>query len=230
MLALEIPLSHWNDFIQEEDFHYALTHLILSNKEYREKYQQLRKSLPLDKELWLDNSFNELHYSASIEDILKAIDYIEPTHVVGLEEYDPKENIKATVYSKNEFSKRGLNVKLVSCWRGTKYDLNLLQSISDVVALPYDSLRSTPCSKWGCDSRNYHYFGFKNLDELRCYPPRSLDTSAPIRAAMLGIDLSERERRPKNLPLFSLYMKLTKEQVTLAKSNIKAIKKAMKGE
>jgi hypothetical protein len=215
-LALEIPLNHWDTFAPECDFHYALAQLVLENKNYAKIYRSIKTKL------FLDNGFNELRKDIGIDSLLKAYDLIEPTHVTALEAFDPEENIKAVIKTKTEFAQRGIKTKLVGCWRGGKKDLDILLEVCDIVALPYDDFREKALRLK--PSGLFHFFGFKNLDEIRRHPPRSLDTSVPIRAAMLGISLRTRERRPKNLPLFNLQLKLTKEQIELALDNIRAIK------
>lgn len=219
--SLEIPLNHWDVFAPHCDFHYALADFVLNNKDYAKTYSKLKG------EKWLDNSFNELREDIGVEKLLKAADIINPTHITALEAFSPKENIKNVLKTKKEFSKRGLNYKIVGCYRGGKKDLEILLEICDIVALPYDDYRAKPLAWFNSDI--FHYFGFKNLDELRRYPPRSLDTSVPIRAAMYGIDLRVRERRPKKLPLFDKTLNLTKEQIKLAVLNIEAIKEAGNG-
>jgi len=223
-LSLEIPLNHWDTFSPFCDFHYALAPFALVHKDYAKVYKKVSES---KKELWLDNGFNEERRDIGIDALLKACDLVEPTHVTALEAFDAQENIKNVIKTKEEFSKRHLPYKLIGCYRGGRKDLELLFELCDIVALPYDDYREKPLS-W-IDSSRVHFFGMKNLDELRRHPPRSLDTSVPIRAAMVGIDLKLRERRPRNIPLFNKTLDLTKEQVALAIHNIHAIKEAGNG-
>lgn len=220
-LSLEIPLTHWDIFAPECDFGYALADIALKEKTYANLYRVLAG------EKWLDNSFNELREDIGIDKLLKAMELVEPTHVTALEAIDPEENIRAVIRTKEEFARRGIKTKLVGCWRGGKKDMEILSELCDIVALPYDGFREKALKLK--PSNSFHFFGFKNLDEVRRHPPRSLDTSVPIRAALLGIDLKNRERRPKNLPLFDLKLKLTKEQIELALRNIRSIKEAGNG-
>lgn len=217
-LALEIPLNHWDTFSPLSDFGYALAHLVLEHKDYAKRYREFKGKLVLD------NGFNELHEDIGIDALLKACDLVEPTHITALEAFDSQENIKNVLRTKEEFTKRHLPYKIIGCYRGGRKDLELLMQICDVVALPYDDYREKPLSWF--PSSSFHFFGMKNLDELRRHPPMSLDTSVPIRAAMVGIDLSLRERRPRGIPLFDKKLELTKEQVALAIHNIKAVKEA----
>lgn len=220
-LALEIPIRHWYDFIDYEDFHYTLVHLVNTHQEYRHRYQSLKD----DKDLWLDNSFNELRETVSIGEILKGIEAIGPTHVVVMEAFDPKRNLVLAELTKTELVKRGLgSLKTVACWRGTQWEMKTLKQIVDIVALPYDSNRNYGLSI--SNAKDHHFFGFRNFDEVRKWKPLSLDTSAPIRAAAMGIDLRERSRRPKNLIPFDPWMELTPQQVFLAQTQILSLKAA----
>ena len=221
-LALEIPLNYWDIFFPLEDFHYVLIDFLLKNKAYREKYTNLPKD---KKDVWLDNSFNELKVSAPLDHILKGIDILNPTHVVTLEKATPSDNLVAIEKTLKEFSKRGIKVKTVGCWKGTKWEVKLLKEMVDIIGFPYDLNRVYGLDQ--IDSRLTHYFGFKNLDELKKNPPNSLDTSVPIRAAMLGISLSERKRRPKHLPLYTPSLTLSSSQIELAKENIEVIKSCL---
>lgn len=117
------------------------------------------------------------------------------------------------------------NTLAIAMWVGEKRHLKLLEKTVDIVALPWWRPRSVYVTPEA--SNRYHYYGFCNLDELRRFPVRSLSTSVPITAAMIGIDIRDRERRPKNLPKFSYDLKLNNAQIDLAISNIQAIKEAM---
>lgn len=220
-LALEIPLRHWDVFNQFCDFGYALAQLVLEDKEYAKVYKDYKGKL------FLDNGFNELRRDIGIDSLLKACDLIEPTHVTALEALDSQQNLKNILKTVDEFKKRNLPYKIVGCFRGGKRDLDILMQVCDIVALPYDDFRGRSLSWYG--GERFHFFGFKNIDEIKRYKPASLDTSVPIRAAQLGIDLTTRERRPQRLPDFDRYAVLSKDQLELAVYNVKAIKTAGNG-
>lgn len=220
-LSLEIPIRYYDIFEPYCDFHYALAQMVLEDNDYAKLYRSKQG------EIWLDNGFNELRRDIGIDSLLRACDAIGPTHVTALEALDPQENLHNVIKTVEEFGKRGLPFKIVGCFRGGKKELATLMKICDLVALPYDDYRERPL-KWHSAS-NFHFFGFKNLDEVRRHKPKSLDTSVPIRAAQVGIDLKFRERRPSKIPDFDRYATLTKEQLELAILNIKAIKIAGNG-
>lgn len=122
----------------------------------------------------------------------------------------------------------------VSLWIGDRSHLKLLKEIADVVALhwkaeaaggPAIGHRSGVIAAE--EAHLFHAYEFCNLDELRRMPYRSLHTSVPITAALLGIDLRLRDRRPKNLPPFSYGLTLNDAQLEVAYNNCVAIKEAM---
>ena len=117
------------------------------------------------------------------------------------------------------------NEEVIAIWGGDRSHLRMLNDIVGTVALPWWKHRNlviTPEEAYA-----YHAYEFSNLDELRRYPYRSLHTSVPITAAYMGIDLTDRERRPKRLPPFTYGMVLTEAQLELAYKNCQAIKEAM---
>lgn len=114
----------------------------------------------------------------------------------------------------------------IGIWQGDRDHLKLMHQAADVVAIPYDRYGRTFFISQETASL-YHAYEFCNLDELRRFPWGSLHTSIPCQAALLGIDLRSRERRPKRLPPFSYDMYLTELQLELAYENAKAIKESM---
>ena len=217
-LAFELPLRYFDEFAQEEDFHYILLDYALHHKKYRERYTSLNDN----KDLWLDNSFNELGHSLPIPDIIKGIELVHPTHVVAYEKNEPHQNLIAIEKTKEEILKRNLPVKLIGTWKGTKWELEVMKHIVDLIALPYDIDRTFVFKLY--PPTMFHFFGFRSLKELYLYTPLSLDTSVPFRAAQIGISLRDRQRRPKHLPAYDPNMLLSKEQLNLVRDNIESIR------
>jgi len=114
----------------------------------------------------------------------------------------------------------------IPVWVQGKTRLKVLEACFPNVALHWNSLRTlllTPQT-----SKKYYFFEFKNLDELRRLPPKALITAIPFQAAILGIDLEERERRPKKLYPISWDTSLTASQLELAFHNIRIIGEVLK--
>ena len=98
----------------------------------------------------------------------------------------------------------------------------------DRLAIPHDLARGFIINRDKLDSRQLHYSELSSLDELRRLPPASLATNAPLAAALRGVDLSKRERRPKLLKTaYATDIRATSGVLNLAVSNLKAIREAL---
>ena len=78
------------------------------------------------------------------------------------------------------------------------------------------------------DSKEYHFQGFKTLDELRHYPPASLITNMPFYACYSHIDLPKRERRPQKL-ITRIDRDFRDDEIYEIKKNISYIREAGHG-
>lgn len=165
-----------------------------------------------EKELWQDYSVGGVFSEASW--MPKVSGFILPFYLI------PDRNILCAARHKVDGK---LNTAV---WTGEKRHLKLLQEAVDVVALPYFEMGRMQHVK-DQDTSQYHLYEFCNLDELRRYPVRSINTSVPFTAALLGIDLRLRERRPRNLPEFHYDLRLNEVQLELAYNNVIAIKEAL---
>jgi hypothetical protein len=144
-------------------------------------------------------------------------DYIVPPFVPN----DPRGNNFKLNYLLNFKPKQ----KVVGVLWAFKKELMELELDCALVALPWERPRTLLIPKG--DSVNYHYLGFRNLDELRTNPPRSITTDMPLRAAVHGISLELRERRP-SLPPFE-EDKISDSQLEQTVANIALLRKASRG-
>lgn len=191
---MEIPLHHLEELSRHTDYDFCIAHLVLKfgpNSRYVKFY---RKQVEAGREVWQDNGFHELGYSLPLSDLFKAAKMVNPTHFVAVEiAKDPVTTHAHVLEAGKEIARKKLPYKLVGCWQGSQKALTRLEDMCDVVALPFRRPRHTVVTP--SNSNRYHFFGIRTLDELRRTPPRSIDTSAPIKYAMYGIDMRERERR-----------------------------------
>ena len=118
--------------------------------------------------------------------------------------------------------------QIIGIWRGERRHLKLMADACHVVSLPYYEYGRMSYVPDG-ESHKYHLYEFCSLDELRRYPIRSIHTSVSITAALVGIDLRTRERRPKRLPPFTYDLRLSDAQLDLAVQNVQAIREAVYG-
>ena len=223
-LSLEIPYAHLEDLSPFTDFDFALAQLVLNEAPRSGYIEFYRKQSDKGREVWLDNGFHELKRSLPLEALLEAAARIGATHIVAPEVRNDPIQTRHLILSCVEYlQKHQLPYKVVGAWQGYKKDLQELLQICDVVALPFARPRASVVDRY--TSRLYHYFGFRNLDELRRLAPKSLDTSIPIRAAYYGLDLELLRRRPKT-PLMDFHLKLTKNQLKQCINNIHLLKEA----
>lgn len=212
MLSIQYPLKYKDIFAPHNDFDVW----DMSLEPPRAEFENCSKPL------WLDYSNCSMCHTASLyvnksEDVV-----ILPTGD------DPSGNLLSYAAWSEQLSP----ISTMGIWSGDKVFLSILPKAVTYIALPWKVQRAS------MNMRSlhiepemaamYHAYEFCNLDELRRFPWASLHTSVPITAAIMGIDLSRRERRPKVLPPFSYELYMTTEQIDLALKNISAIKEAMK--
>lgn len=222
-IAMQVPFKYLEELSPYTDFDYALSHLVLQLGPTSDYVKFYRKQSGNGREVWLDNSIHELGKSVELEDLLEAARIINATHVVAPEvKNDPVRTRLNILKLKEVIQEKGLPYKIVGAWHGFKKDLESLGQICDVVALPFARPRSVYVTR--LTSRLYHYFGFRTLDELKRLPPKSIDTSMPIRAALYDIDLSRAERRRRTPPL-NFECTLSSERLEKVVKNIQLMRK-----
>lgn len=205
-VAIQYPTAHADVFEPLTDFHVIDAQAYLGMEE---DYSEIHK---YEKPIWWDIS----GVFPATQPCIGFDGYILPSFE------EPDRNVLSVArWPKSELTTIGI-------WRGERRHLKLMAEACDIVALPYYEYGRmgyvTPET-----SHQYHLYEFCSLDELRRYPVRSIHTSVPITAALLGIDLRGRERRPKRLPHFSYGLVLNDAQLELAVSNVMAIREAVYG-
>lgn len=226
-IAMEIPDAHLEELSTYVDFDFCLTHILLREGPDSTYAKFYRKQREAGRDVWMDNSFHELGHSLPLSDILDAAKMITPTHVVAFEvANDSFETYLHVLQLKEKIEQHKLPYKIVGTWQGGKKGLAKLESVSDIVALPFRRARHTILTK--DNSRQYHFFGIRTLDEIRRFPPRSIDTSAPIKYVLMNDDMKTRERRLR-APLLDYKMVLTDIQLGQVVDNINLMRLAAQG-
>ena len=227
-VAMEIPIVHLKELSEHCDYDFAIAHLVLKYGVGSQYVKFYRKQAESGREVWMDNGFHELGYSLPLDKLLTAAKMIHPTHFVAVEiARDPITTHHHVIEAKRHLRAKKLPYKLVGTWQGSKRALERLEEMCDVVALPFRRPRQEVLTDE--NSRNYHFFGIRTLDELRRTPPRSIDTSAPIKYALQGIDLRDRERRLRS-PLLDYNIQLPDVLLDQVVENIKLLRKAARRE
>jgi len=225
-IAMEIPFNHLTDLSPYCDFDFALAHVVLKQGQGSKYVKFYKKQASKGRIIWVDNSAHELKNSLPIPSLIKAAKLIDATHIVAPEERgDHIETLKGVFQLKDALDAGGLNdiFKIVGVWQGYQKSLEILQIYCNEVALPFDRLRDKFLTKETCS--NFHYFGFRTFDELKRFPPKSIDTSLPIRAVQYNIDLLSRERRPRT-PLLDFESKLSDRDLEKVVFYIKKMREA----
>jgi len=225
---MEIPEPHLLELSEHTDFDYALAHKVLefgAKSRYATFYKHQAAT---GRTVWLDNSAHELKEPLKLKDILKAAKMINATHIVPFEvRDDARQTWHHIQEAKETIKKKGLPYKIIGSWQGHKKELWHLLKHCDEVALPFDRPRTICVDR--SNSKFFHYFGYRSLDEIRRLTPKSIDTSMPIRAALYGIDLTTRERRPRT-DLLDFTAKLSDQTLNQVVANIKLMREAAKDE
>jgi len=223
-IAMEIPIAHLEELTPHCDYDFCLAHLLLDYGPHHKYTKFYRKQVENGREVWMDNGFHELGYSLPLSKLLEAAKMIHPTHFVAAEvAKDPTTTYHHVLQAAEEIAKKKLPYKLVGAWQGSNSALERLEKVCDVVALPFRRPRHTILDS--SNSHRYHFFGIRTLDELRRTPPRSIDTSAPIKYALFGVDMETRERRLRTPPL-SYDLILSPNHLIQTVRNIEIMRKA----
>lgn len=226
-IAMEIPTIHLEALSEYTDFDFCLAHLILEQEKNSDYVRFYRTQREKGREVWMDNSFYELGFSLTTDELLKAARIVNPTHLVAFEAIkDPWTTFQHVMDMVTYVKRNELPYKVVGTWQGSQRALDQLDEVCDVVALPYKRPRQIVLNN---DNKGkYHFFGFRTLDELHRHPPRSIDTSAPIKYALVGEDMKTRERRLRS-DLLNYKIELTDKQLEDVVNNIQLMREAAKG-
>lgn len=227
LLLDEIPLSIYDILRPYTDARFFSTKFF-KDVNY---FNLAREEALFDKEKPYYLSLHELDFAQ-----IDLIETIQPSHIVlpSIEKINPEENLATIISFRDYLNKLGFKATLVLPWKGEIRHLKFLMTLSEEISLHWKDDRQLyideEANRWNY-SKQFIYLGFRNLDELRRRPPKTLITSLPIKAAVMNIKLSERERRPKKIfQLDFLNYPIDSETLFAIKTNIEAIKEAANGD
>lgn len=214
--SFEVPLAHLDEFDQDQDFLFTLSFL------YKD-WRYLSYVSNSDKEIWIDNSYNETKQACQVEDMLHLFNCISPNLVIS-----------------PDHAEWG-HQKMLEVWQEMTKDLNK-EDVSIIVhhpdwigyyrswgvehfCVPYD-FRYCTLSKLnrfsGC-----HFLGLVSVKEISIAKPPSCDTSMPIKLALIGQTMDEWiQGECKHIhtdPEF-FNLKMTSKEIKLAKENIRRLR------
>lgn len=223
--SFEVPINHLLDFDDLQDFHLALS-MHCGIAEYRIYF--LNKALEGKKEVWLDNSFNEMGEPDDPKTLIEYYRLLHADKVFAPDSMDWGKTELAKAYVEmTSFVPPGDVIVVVK----SKDELEWLQRCkAKHFAIPfrYRMTKSFDELQW---CKSYHFLGMNTIEEIKELNPPSLDTSFPIRMAIMGLSLRDWIKRGqprlwhKDMPNY-YNMVLTTEQLLLARDNIKQLKEA----
>ena len=220
-LALECPVPFLKDLIPQTDFDFVLTHLVLSQPEYRDFYLGQRKLS--NRVMILDNSTNELGEPCSLEDIDKAACILDPDFVIP-PDYLGDGYRTLTSISKGEAiwgRKKIIPViqgssltEIMECYCALRdldyskvavpYDIGLSRSVLKTTSLEYLGMNRnyyiqrmvSECGDLTDKDLHIHLLGLNSLTEVQfytrnCPEVEGLDTGAPFLNASAGLEFSK---------------------------------------
>lgn len=115
--------------------------------------------------------------------------------------------------------------QIVLMWRGGgQTEHALTQQLASLIGYePNERIRSRIKL---AQKRSSFFYSFRNLDELRLASPSYLFSDEIFSISCMGINLSDRERKPKKIWPVEDNHTLTSSQYDLLKTNIKLVKEA----
>jgi len=175
-LSFEVPIKHLEAFEHLQDFHFSLSFLY--------KYPEYKEfMLRTKKELWLDNSTNELKQPDSCSLLSKLYTELQPTYVVAPDH--PDWNQETMLNSFLKLQDCGVPPEKICViihhpdWIGhfKSYEVKHF-------AVPYDFRYCTREKLKRFEE--CHFLGLLSIQELKIAKPATCDTSMPIKLALLG--------------------------------------------
>lgn len=218
--SFEVPIAHLNEFDEDQDFYFSLSFLY-------DKPEYYKFMMSTDKEMWIDNSTNELKKPDSCSSLANLLCSTKASRVVAPDH--PDWNQETMLNSFTDMVNCDLSKEVVVVvihhpdWIGHFKSYGIVN-----FAVPYD-FRYCTRSKLKRFS-TCHFLGLLSIQELLIAKPPTCDTSIPIKLALLNKTLDEwiKSGCPHihtHPEFFSL--KLTSQEIKLSKQNIKRLKEAL---
>jgi hypothetical protein len=219
--SFEVPLAHLNDFDKDQDYLFTLSFL----------YADARYCNYLDNKLngrylILDNSYNETNQPGDVKQLKEIAEDFNPDIIICPDCNGWGWNDLSNAYwiMRQEFLKHQLWMVAKSTLECNKmYYLNRNYATTYEQRLGIDDI-------WNYKAK--HFLGLINPWECFKFHPHTCDTGMPIKLALKGKTIKDWYkdgcRHPKTTPDY-FKIKMTLNQIKLAKENIKIIKECANG-
>ena len=216
--SFEVPLKHLEDFHDEQDFIFALSFLF-GNPRYDHYIHNQ------DKELWIDNSYNETKEPGDVEYLAELADIFTPNILIAPDTAE---------WNHQKMQDEYLNLRIISGLDDSR--LSIIIHHPDWIGyykswgiknfcIPYD-YRYCTLEKLRRFSE-CHFLGLVSINEILYSNPPSCDTSMPIKLSLIKWDLDKwiKEGCPHIHTSKTFFdCVLTQKELLLAKSNIRRLK------
>jgi len=225
--SFEVPIKHLSAFDDLQDFILVLSFLCERPAYHQYLMEKEREGL---KQIWIDNSFNELEAADDPHMMLYWMKYYQASRVVAPDalEWDSQEMLDSFLRIKRHIDPG----KIIVVTHNFQMYKVLKQQGVEHFAVAY---RKRP--KWNTSDlrkvSNVHFLGLNNIIELIKCKPLSCDTSMPIKLAMKGMSLRNwanegyphihtKDLGKHGMDFFNA--ELTLEEIKLARRNICQLK------
>lgn len=227
--SFEVPTAHLEYFDDLQDFYFTLAHLY-DDERYLNFFQERQNT----KELWLDNSYNELLKATDIQSMRTIAELVRPNRVISPDA--PAWSKEVIAFEFHEAQKYFTREQLIVVVSSLDMRLYLQQLRAEHYAISYwvrpkieEQLQQMLPA---------HFLGLLSPREIREFRPPSCDTSMPIKLALQDKNLSDwiaegclhiytHQLGIAGNDFFSARM--TKRQLVLARNNIVDLKEMCNG-
>lgn len=220
--SFEVPIPHLEDFEDLQDFHFVLPQL-LEDPRYRSFLLEHR-----DKELWMDNGYNELGRPYPVHRLVQLAkelerDGREVNYIISPDSLDWNlpQFLDAMYSLIREWDKSKIcGVVLGPTWKTAYEELGITK-----MAIPYE-VRPGLFSLG--ELTKMHFLALRSPEELLYLNPASVDTAMPIKLAVYNLTWEEWKAaggQHLDFPRNYWNMELTPEQLELARKNIMEVRK-----
>lgn len=216
--SFEAPLNHLQDFSDLQDYHLALSFL-LSDKRYVTFLEEER----INKNIILDNSYNELKKAEGIETLIQMAEMIKADAVISPDDHTWTTEETINAYKVLKSKSEGKFQIMVPTKSMDEARAAWAEGVIGL-ALPY---RFRPFMPEAFPWHKTHFLGLRDPIEVKMLKPISCDTSMPIKIALQGMTIDEWIidicPHVATVPDF-FHINMTIDQVELARRNIKRLK------
>ena len=220
--SFEVPIKHLQDFHEDQDYIFSLSFLF-QDPDYR-SYITMNQKFHI-----LDNSYNELGEPQSLDSLISIYKHYKTDLLVcpDSDQWDSRRTVMS--FAEAAFI-IGTN-QVIGIGRSLQEINGLTRLGCRYLAIPFEHRLCLPIPMFS----PVHFLGLNNLMELLAFEPETVDTSMPIKLALIGKTIDQwvmmgcphinTKDLIKSCDFFHMKMKVA--EVKLAKTNIQRLKEVV---